>query len=174
MDGKFVDNSSLDFDFNLFKIDHVFEAHLMIENPEEWIEKNWNKVDSFLVHIESCNDPIKLINIVKEKGKRIGFVLNPKISVDNITDFLGDIDQVLIMAVNPGFYGSRFLPEVLHKVKQLRALKSDLDIEVDGGINDKTIEEVSNAGANLFVSGSHIMNADDSEKIFNDLMLLLE
>ena len=174
MDGKFVDNSSLDFDFNLFKIDHIFEAHLMIENPEEWIDKNWNKVDSFLVHIESCNDPVKLIGLVRDKGKRIGFVLNPKTSVDNIADFLGDIDQVLIMAVNPGFYGSRFLPEVLHKVKQLRALKSDLDIEVDGGINDKTIEEVSNSGANLFVSGSHIMNADDSEKVFNDLMLLLE
>lgn len=174
MDGKFVDNSSLDFDFNLFKIDHIFEAHLMIENPEEWIDKNWNKVDSFLVHIESCNDPVKLIGLVRDKGKRIGFVLNPKTSVDNISDFLGDIDQVLIMAVNPGFYGSRFLPEVLHKVKQLRALKSDLDIEVDGGINDKTIEEVMNSGANLFVSGSHIMNADDSEKVFNDLMLLLE
>ena len=174
MDAKFVNNSSLDFDFNLFKIDHIFEAHLMIENPEEWIDKNWNKVDSFLVHIESCNDPVKLIGLVRDKGKRIGFVLNPKTGVENIADFLGDIDQVLIMAVNPGFYGSRFLPEVLHKVKQLRALKPDLDIEVDGGISDRTIEEVLNSGANLFVSGSHIMNADDSEKVFNDLMLLLE
>ena len=174
MDAKFVDNSSLDFDFNLFKIDHIFEAHLMVEKPEEWIEKNWNKVDCFLVHIESCKDPMKLINIVREKGKRIGFVLNPETSVDNIADFLGEIDQLLVMTVNPGSYGSRFLPEVLHKVKQLRALKSDLDIEVDGGINDKTIEEVLNSGANLFVSGSHLMNADDSEKVFNDLMLLLE
>ena len=94
MDGKFVENSSLDFDFNLFKIDHIFEAHLMVENPEEWIDKNWNKVDCFLVHIESCKDPAKLINIVRDKGKRIGFVLNPKTSVENIDDFLGDIDQV--------------------------------------------------------------------------------
>ena len=174
MDGKFVDNSSLDFDFNLFKLDHIFEAHLMIENPEEWVDKNWNKVDCFLIHIESCKDPRKIIDSLRDKGKRVGFVLNPKTSVDNITDFLGDIDQVLVMTVNPGFYGSRFLPEVLHKVKQLRALKPDLDIEVDGGISDKTIEEVMNSGANLFVSGSHIMNADDSEKVFNDLMLLLE
>ena len=174
MDAKFVDNSSLDFDFNLFKIDHIFEAHLMIENPEEWIEKNWNKVDCFLVHIESCKDPRKIIETVRDKGKRIGFVLNPKVGVDNIADFLGDIDQVLIMAVNPGFYGSRFMPEVLHKVKQLRALKPDLDIEVDGGINDKTIEEVVNAGANLFVSGSHIMNADDPEKNLNNLTALLD
>jgi ribulose-phosphate 3-epimerase len=174
MDGKFVDNSSLDFDFNLFKIDHIFEAHLMIENPEEWIGKNWNKVDAIFVHIESCENPAAVINMIRDKGKRVGFVLNPKTSVDNIADFLGDIDQVLVMTVNPGFYGSRFLPEVLHKVKQLRALKPDLDIEVDGGINDKTIEEVLDAGANLFVSGSYIMNADDPQKVLDELTDLLE
>ena len=174
MDSKFVNNSSLDFDFNLFKLDHIFEAHLMIENPEEWIDRNWNKVDCFLIHIESCKDPRKIIESLRDKGKRVGFVLNPNTSVDNITDFLGDIDQVLVMTVNPGFYGSRFLSEVLHKVKQLRALKSDLDIEVDGGINNRTIEEVMDSGANLFVSGSNIMNADDPEKNFNDLTSLLE
>ena len=126
------------------------------------------------MHIESCKDPMKLINIVREKGIRIGFVLIPETSVDYIADFLGEIDQLLVMTVNPGFYGSRFLPEVLHKVKQLRALKPNLDIEVDGGINDRNIEEVMNSGANLFVSGSHIKNSDDPEKNFNNLITLLE
>ena len=106
--------------------------------------------------------------MVKDENKKIGFVLNPQTNIRKIKKFLGKIDQVLIMTVNPGFYGSPFLPETLEKVKNLRDLKPEIDIEVDGGINDKTIILADRAGANMFVSGSYIVKSDNVEKaIFN-------
>jgi ribulose-phosphate 3-epimerase len=169
MDGKFVPNNSIDFDFKIPKTDCFFEAHLMINNPEEWVEKNYMKVDMVLVHFESSDNPASVINLVKSKGKRIGFVLNPETSVQKIEEYLDDIDQVLIMTVNPGFYGSQFLPETIVKIKKLRELRSNLDIEVDGGITDKTIHLAYDAGANMFVSGSYIVKSDDVQSAIRSL-----
>jgi ribulose-phosphate 3-epimerase len=174
MDGEFVPNNSIDFDFDLPKVNCKFEAHLMIKNPKEWIEKNYYKVDIILVHFESINNPNELIGLGNEKNKSIGFVLNPETSINEIKDYINRIDQVLIMAVNPGFYGSPFLPEVLYKISELRELKNDLDIEVDGGITDKTIELVNKAGANLFVSGSFIIKSNNVEKSINKLKQLIK
>ena len=169
MDEKFVPNTSLFFDFKLPETSCTFEAHLMIEKPEVWIENNWQKVDTILVHYESCNNPKSIISDVKSKGKIIGFVLNPETSIEKLSSFIDDIDQVLIMTVNPGFYGSPFLPEMLDKIRELRNLKPDLNIEVDGGITDKTIDLVDKAGANMFVSGSYIMKSKNVEDSINKL-----
>lgn len=169
MDEKFVPNTSLFFDFKLPETSCLFEAHLMIKNPEKWVEKNWQKVDTILVHYESCDNPENIISEVKNKSKKIGFVLNPETPTKNLTSFIDDIDQVLIMTVNPGFYGSPFLPEMLDKVRELRNLKPNLDIEVDGGVTDKTIGLVDKAGANLFVSGSYIMKAKNVKDSINNL-----
>ena len=174
MDQKFVPNSSLFFDFKLPKTSCFFEAHLMIENPENWIEKNWKKVDTILVHYESCSNPKNIITDVKNKGKKVGFVLNPETPIEKISSFIDDIAQVLIMTVNPGFYGSPFLTEMLEKIKELRNLKPNIDIEVDGGITDKTIDLVDKAGANLFVSGSYIMKSDNVSNSINILKKMLE
>ena len=174
MDEKFVPNTSLFFDFKLPKTSCLFEAHLMIEEPEIWIENNWQKVDTILVHYESCNDPKSIISNVKNKGKKVGFVLNPETSIQNLSDFIDDIDQVLIMTVNPGFYGSPFLPEMLDKITELRNMKPDLDIEVDGGVTDKTISLVDKAGANMFVSGSYIMKAKSVGYSINSLKKLIK
>lgn len=169
MDEKFVPNTSLFFDFELPETSCIFEAHLMIEKPEVWIRNNWQKVDTILVHYESCNNPRDIISDVKNKGKKIGFVLNPETPIEKLSSFIDDIDQVLIMTVNPGFYGSPFLPEMLDKIRELRNLKPDLDIEVDGGITDKTIDLVDEAGANMFVSGSYIMKSKNVEDSINNL-----
>jgi ribulose-phosphate 3-epimerase len=169
MDEKFVPNTSLFFDFKLPETSCTFEAHLMIKKPEVWIENNWQKVDTILVHYESCNNPKSIISDVKNKGKIIGFVLNPETSIEKLSSFIDDIDQVLIMTVNPGFYGSPFLPEMLDKIRELRNLKPDLNIEVDGGITDKTIDLVDKAGANMFVSGSYIMKSKNVEDSINNL-----
>jgi ribulose-phosphate 3-epimerase len=112
--------------------------------------------------------------MVKNKGKKIGFVLNPETSVQSLRNFIDEIDQVLIMTVNPGFYGSPFLPEMLDKIIELRNLKPELNIEVDGGITDKTIDLVDKAGANMFVSGSFIMKAENVNKPINNLKKHLE
>ena len=174
MDGKFVPNKSVDFDFKLSNADCIFEAHLMIENPEEWIKKHSNKVDMVLAHIESCKKPKKVVNLVKKNGKHVGFVLNPETPLSTIIEYIDDIDQVLIMTVNPGFYGSPFLPKMLEKIKKLREIKTDLDIEVDGGVTDKTINLVDKAGANMFVSGSYIVKSNDVMQAIANLKRLVD
>jgi len=171
MDGKFVPNRSLDFDFVLAD-DLQFEAHLMVRYPDRWIANNCDKVGTVLAHIESCKDPGRIIELVKGKN-RIGFALNPQTPIASITPYLDEIDQVLVMTVNPGSYGSPFLPQMLNKVTELRRLRPSLDIEVDGGINAKTISKVNEAGANMFVSGSYIVNADNVGEAVRKLRELL-
>ncbi len=169
MDGKFVPNNSIDFEFKLPETKCKFEAHLMIKDPLDWIKKKYPKLDTILVHFESCDNHKEIIDFVKSKNKRIGFVLNPETSISVIEKYLDEIDQVLIMTVKPGFYGSPFLPDMIEKVKKLRQIKPMLDIEVDGGITDKTIELADKAGTNLFVSGSFIVKSEDVEKSVNIL-----
>jgi ribulose-phosphate 3-epimerase len=169
MDGKFVANNSNDFDFSLPSSDCCFEAHLMINDPLSWIEKHGHKVDTILVHVESVKNFSQIITSIKNKNKRVGFVFNPETSIDAVTDYISSIDEVLIMTVNPGFYGSPFLPNALEKVKQLRKQYPLLDIEVDGGITDETIQQAYNAGANMFVSGSFIVKSDDVKKAIETL-----
>jgi ribulose-phosphate 3-epimerase len=161
MDNQFVPNTSLYFDFKLPNKSCLYEAHLMVSKPEEWVKKYIAKVDTILIHHESNYNAKSLISTVKEQGKRIGLVLNPETPISEIEAFLNDIDQVLIMTVKPGFYGSPFLPDMIEKISYLRSLKPEIDIEVDGGITDKTIKMVNDAGANMFVSGSYLIKAGD-------------
>jgi ribulose-phosphate 3-epimerase len=172
MDGCFVPNQSLDFDFQLPQKE-TYEAHLMVNNPLEWIHKYGYKIDHVLVHIESCKKPQEIINEFSEK-KRIGFALNPETPLEKIIPFIEYIDQVLVMTVNPGFYGSPFIPETLHKVQKLRRLKPRLNIEVDGSINNKTIIQAQEMGANLFVSGSYIMKAKNTQDRIERLLTLIQ
>lgn len=174
MDGRFVPNESINFDFKVPETNCKFEAHLMIENPDLWIEKNHKKVDTVLVHFESLKDPKKTIDLIKKYDKKAGFVLNPETEIDEIKDYIEDLGQILIMTVKPGFYGSKFLPEMEEKIKKLRKIAPDIDIEVDGGISDKTIEIVNKAGANMFVSGSYIVKSDDVKKRVDTLKNLVK
>lgn len=174
MDQVFVPNSSLDFDFDVSGSNMRFEAHLMISNPMAWIEKNWNKVDTILVHFESCENPDEIIKFVKNKGKKIGFALNPETPINHVKGYLDEIDQLLIMTVNPGFYGSKFLLETISKISEVRKIKPGLDIEVDGGIMPDTIKLVYEAGANMFVSGSYIIKSDDVKRSIDNLRNLVQ
>ena len=169
MDGKFVPNESINFDFHVQKNGCCIEAHMMVENPGEWIRKHYDKVDRFQVHLEACDDPGYIIRLAREKKKGICFAINPETLVEKLMPYIKDIDQALILTVKPGFYGSSFLPEELKKVEGLRRLSPYLDIEVDGGITDKTIGLVENSGANMFVSGSFIMKAKDQKTAINAL-----
>lgn len=173
MDGVFVSNHSIDFDFKIPKIDCFFEAHLMLKNPLDWIVKNFSKVDMILTHYEALSNPQMVIDFVRNEGKKIGFVLNPETSVDELFDYLDQLDQILIMTVNPGFYGSPFLPEIVNKISELREIAPKLDIEVDGGITDKTIDIVDEAVANMFVSGSYILKSKNIKQAFDRLNKIL-
>jgi len=168
MDGKFVPTISLMFDLKLKK-EVKYEAHLMIENSEEWIKKNIKKIDIFLPHFETVKNPEEIIMFVKENNKKIGFAINPETPISDIAPYLDLLDLVLIMTVDPGFYGSKFIPATIPKIKELRTLRPHMDIEVDGGIAPGTIELAKEAGANIFVSGSFIMKNENPKQAVEEL-----
>lgn len=170
MDGKFVPNQSLDFDFGLDE-KYKYEAHLMVKNPDAWIETYGNRVDTIIAHYEATSDPERTIRLIKNIGKKAALALNPETGIELVKNFLEDLDQVLIMTVHPGSYGSPFLPEVMNKIAKLRQIKPKLDVEVDGGIKPETIQRANQAGANMFVSGSYLVKADNMEERIH---LLLE
>jgi len=174
MDGKFVPNNSIDFDFKLPDTKCKFESHLMINDPEKWIDNHASKVDTILIHYESINDPMAIIYQVKDNNKKVGFVLNPETSISKIENYLNYLDQVLIMTVNPGFYGSPFLPDMIEKISDLRKFKPELNIEVDGGVVPDTIGLVDRAGANMFVSGSYIVKSNNVRESIINLKRIVE
>ncbi len=160
MDGQFVPNSSLDFDLRLPSGKWRFEAQLMVEDPVKWVERNGENVETMLAQIESVEKPESFLEFARKKDKGVGFALRPETEIDEIEDYLSDIDQVLVMTVHPGYYGGKFLPETLDKVRKLRDRMPDLDIEVDGGIKPDTILRAHEAGANMFVCGSYLIQAE--------------
>jgi ribulose-phosphate 3-epimerase len=164
MDGNFVPNRSLDFDFRLPEEKLSYEAHLMVNDPDSWIESFGTQMDTIIAHFESPTTSPDTIRLIKNLSKKAALALNPETEIHQITSYLDDLDQVLIMTVNPGFYGSPFLPEVMTKIENLRQARPDLDIEVDGGIKPETIVMVDQAGANLFVSGSYLVKSDDIQE----------
>jgi len=182
MDGKFVENESLNFDFEVPKtiIPKRFEAHLMVNNPEEWVNKNYQKVHTIIFHIEplfrnknSVEEINRIIKNVKDKKKLVGIAINPETSVKDVKNFLNKIDKFLVLSVNPGNYGANFIPETLKKIRKIRDLKPELDIEIDGGIDEKTIKFAKDAGANNFVVGSYLQNAKDSKTAVKKLKRFL-
>ena len=174
MDGKFVKNKSLWFNFKLIKGKN-YHAHLMIKNPQAWIKKHWRKADTIIFHVESCKNKKEIdeiVSLIKSRKRKVGIALNPRTPISKIKDHLKKIDFVLIMTVNPGKYGSKFLPKTLKKIRQLRKMKREMEVGVDGGINPRTIRSASGAGANTFVSGSYIQKSEDSRKALKGLIIL--
>ncbi len=169
MDNKFVPNTSLWFNFNLPNQDIQYEAHLMISEPMPWVISHIDQIDMFLIHYESHVDLNKIISIIRDAGRSVGIVINPETSVDKIRSYLDVLDQVLVMTVTPGFYGSPFLPETLEKVRKIHHKYPNIDLEVDGGITVDTITAAAQAGANKFVSGSYIVKSLDSQKAIAQL-----
>jgi ribulose-phosphate 3-epimerase len=142
------------------------DVHLMIENPDLYIA-DFAKAgaDYISVQVETCPHLHRTLHLIRENGAKAGAVLNPATPLSAITYVLEDLDFVLIMSVNPGFGGQKFIPSALDKIEQLKSLieESGLDtlIQVDGGVNADTITEVSAVGADIFVAGSAIFNTDN-------------
>jgi ribulose-phosphate 3-epimerase len=145
----------------------TLEAHLMITNPQEYIETFAQAgADVIIVHQETCPHLHRIIQQIKATGKQTGVALNPSTPVFLLQDVLSLLDMVLIMTVNPGFGGQDFIPETLTKITTLHQMIKRhglrCDIEVDGGIHEKTVPQVVQAGANLLVAGSAIYNKKES------------
>jgi len=170
-DGQFVPTHAFEFDFKLPGT-HEYEADLLIKNPDKWIEKYVHYFKTILVHWMTVQDPEKLIDQVRKQGQRVGFALDHDVPFDVIKPYVHKIDQLLVMTGKAGFYGSPFQPELLEKVRQARKLRPELDIEVDVGIDDNTIKMASDAGANMFVSGSYITKDNDVKGAIDKLLSL--
>ena len=177
MDGHFVPNitlgpgivKSLRKDVNM-----VFDAHLMIENPDNYIKEFADAgCDIIVVHQEACTHLHRTIQNIKSHGIKAGVALNPATPIETIKYVLQDVDMVLLMSVNPGFGGQSYIPVVTEKIKELKALidkmNLDIDIEVDGGVKPSNIDEVVNAGANVIVAGSAIFNAGNIDEAVKSL-----
>ncbi|MCX5713662.1 MAG: ribulose-phosphate 3-epimerase [Candidatus Omnitrophica bacterium] len=169
MDGHFVSNITIgpaviESIRGLTKL--PFDTHLMIENPQK-LARNFVRAGSDMItaHIEATGT-LKfkaLARDLKRQGVKVGVSLNPKTPLEKIKDVLGIVDLVLVMSVNPGFSGQEFLPEVIPKIRNLRAIFKG-DIAVDGGVKDTNAGMLIKAGANILASGSYIFGAKDTKK----------
>lgn len=173
MDGHFVPNISFGAGVVASMRPHskmVFDCHLMVSNPEHHIEEFARAgADIISIHVEATPHIHGALQKIRAAGVKPSVVINPGTPVEAIKNVLNLVDQVLVMTVNPGFGGQAFLPETMGKIRELVALREanqlNFDIEVDGGVDDKTIQMAREAGANIFVAGSYVFKGDVSHQV---------
>ena len=144
----------------------VFDVHLMIVDPIRYIQ---TFADIITFHVETAEDPETVIAAIRKAGKKVGISVKPGTPVEAVRQYLPEIDQLLVMTVEPGFGGQKYIPEMTDKIRaareMIRACGADCDVEVDGGIKKETIGTALEAGANLFVAGSAIFRGDLRENL---------
>ncbi|KAK1135627.1 hypothetical protein K0M31_000215 [Melipona bicolor] len=174
MDGHFVPN--LTFGHPLVKClrskvkDAFLETHMMVSNPNQWIEPMADAgVNQYTFHVEPVEDVPSVCRKVREAGMKVGIALKPKTPVNVVVEYVDLADTVLIMTVEPGFGGQKFIESMMKKVSWLRKNYPTLDIEVDGGVGPETIDACANAGANMIVSGTAVIGSSDQAKVIRIL-----
>lgn len=182
MDGIFV--PSISFGMPVLKsihkaTDQVMDVHLMITEPIRYIQEFADAgADLITIHYEACEDVEKTIQKIRECGKKVGISIKPKTAVSVLEPYLDQVDMVLIMSVEPGFGGQKFIDSSLDKIKELRALMEEKqiqsDIQVDGGIYLTNVESVLDAGANIIVAGSAVFGGDAGENTRRFMEILRE
>lgn len=182
MDGMFV--PSISFGMPVIKsirgiTDCIFDVHLMIEEPDRYLEEMVKcGADSITVHAEACRHLHRTVQAIKDLGVKAGVALNPGTPLGALDYVLEDLDMVLLMTVNPGFGGQKYIPTMTEKIRTMRSLilekKLSTDLQVDGGVNDATIRAVLEAGANICVAGSAVFNEDCAESAKKYLSVMEE
>ena len=169
MDGNFVPNISFGADIvkairkdsNLY-----FDAHLMIENPEWYIDTMADAgVQSISIHVEATKHLDRALQLIKARGLKSGVAINTATDIAFLDNIYEKIDLILVMTVNPGFGGQKFLNQMIEKIRKVRNKFPHIDIQVDGGINNETAKLVIEAGANILVAGSYVFSGNYSEKV---------
>ena len=172
MDNKFVPNYQLPANEvnQLSKISNKkFDIHLMVEDPLEYMnELTCNNIYNITFHVEINKDLDELITIIKNKGYNVGIAINPKTEIERLDKYLNKVDMVLIMSVEPGFGGQKFIDSTIDKIKYIRVHAPEVLIEVDGGINLETIDKVKYI-TDFVVAGSYITNSEDFQKAIDNL-----
>lgn len=176
MDGHFVPN--LTFGHPVVTTlkpkfrDVFFDMHMMVSEPMRWIEDMASAgAEQYTFHIEAATEcsPSDIIRKIKEAGMKAGIGIKPKTAVDVVLPYLEEVDMVLVMTVEPGFGGQKFMSDMLSKVRTLRSRLSNLDIEVDGGVSPANIDSCASAGANMIVSGSAVVKSDDPATVISTM-----
>jgi len=141
------------------------DAHLMITDPDKYLEDYINAgCDMISFHLETLQNPVDIIQRGQEMGVKMGIAINPPTPVEKAIPYIERIDYILVMSVNPGFYGQKFIPETLGKVEYLRKHYSELTIEMDGGINGENAPLLKKAGVDIVVSGAYFFRSKDRKK----------
>ena len=173
MDGRFVTNKT----DGKYMMKHAIKSsnkpidvHLMVNNPYTQI-KHYLKADCIIFHIEAVDEKtaLKIINCLKENNVKIGISIKPNTETNCIEKYINMIDKVLIMTVEPGYGGQKLIAETLDKVKVIREENPEIDIEVDGGINEQTANMAIEAGANILVAGTALFNSENMKDTINVL-----
>lgn len=165
MDGEFVPNISFGMPIVQAIRKHsaaFLDVHLMIDRPERYVAE-FAKAGADLItfHVEATENPQAVIRNIKSLGKKAGISIKPNTPVSAILPYLNDVDLVLVMSVEPGFGGQKFMPIAAEKIAEIKAARSDVLVEVDGGINEQTAKIVKNAGVDVIVAGSAIVGKSD-------------
>lgn len=167
MDGHFVPNLTIGHPVvatlapNLPK-NTFLDLHMMVSNPEKWVDgMKAAGASQYTFHVEATDDVGQCIRRIREADMKVGLGIKPKTSVTEILPYVDLVDMILVMTVEPGFGGQKFMSDMLPKVKFLRERYANLDIEVDGGVTLKTIRECAEAGANMIVSGTEITKQEN-------------
>ncbi|NYV28143.1 ribulose-phosphate 3-epimerase [Streptobacillus felis] len=169
MDGNFVPNISFGADIIKAIRPHsnlYFDAHLMIEKPEWYIESIVKAgADNITIHVESTKHLHRALQLIKSYGVKAGVSINPSTDIDFLDNVIEVLDLILVMTVNPGFGGQKFIDAMCQKIKRIREKYPHIDIQVDGGINNKTAILAKNAGANVLVAGSYVFSGNYEERV---------
>ena len=152
----------------------MFDVHLMIENPDRWARQYVEAgAQSVTFHLEAATAPIKLARELRSMGARASVALRPATPVEQLADILTEFDQILLMTVEPGFGGQKFLDPVLAKIRKARKLidatRKDIWLQIDGGVSADTIERAAEAGADTFVAGSAVYRSDNPDHVVASL-----
>ncbi len=177
MDGHFVPNITIGpaIVSSLRKVTNLpFDVHLMIENPERFIEAFAEAgSDIITVHVEAANHLHRTVALIKERGLKAGVSLNPATPISRIEQIIGDLDMLLVMTVNPGFGGQKFIENMLPKIKKTREMISSIApgvlLEVDGGVTLDNINSIADAGTDIFVAGSSIFGSANYRKTISEM-----
>jgi ribulose-phosphate 3-epimerase len=176
MDGKFVPSQSITFkQMAAIKTRLSWEAHLMVFHPEDYLE-DFRKAGAkkIVFHFEATPTPRLVIRIIKKLGMQAGLAINPETPIEKFSNLINQVDSVLFLSVNPGFYGAKFIPEVLEKISALRNTDPNIEIGIDGGIKENNIITIAQTGVNVVCVGSAIFLQPNPGAAYRKLKQLAE
>jgi len=174
MDGQFVPSHSITWEhIASLPTKLTWEAHLMVMRPENYLQGFLQAgAKKVVFHYEATSSPQKVINLARTLGLGVGLAVNPETTLESFLPIVDEVDSVLFLTVNPGYYGSKFIPEVMDKVKELRSVRPEIEIGVDGGIKEANITSIARAGVDVIYVGSAISLQPDPGESYRRLLAL--